>query len=143
MLDQLWPKDDRQRPQTEPVTAGGERVYDKIQELSPQRDTQHSLQAQASSLATQLGEARLLMYQQGGSFISVPVLVLVVFWLAVIFISFGLFAPRNAITIGTLLFCALSVSGAIFLIVAMYEPFQGIMQISSYPVRSALAHLGQ
>jgi hypothetical protein len=43
----------------------------------------------------------------------------------------------------TLFVCALSVSAAIFLILAMYTPFQGMMQISSSPMRSALAQLGQ
>jgi hypothetical protein len=45
-----------------------------------------------------------------------PFLVVMVFWLAVIFASFGLFAPRNATAIANLFVCALSVSGAIFLI---------------------------
>ncbi|HYY30723.1 MAG TPA: hypothetical protein VE860_22490 [Chthoniobacterales bacterium] len=142
-LDRIWPKDRRQPPQIDPTAAGGERVYDKILELSPKNEAQRSLQAQAASLAIDLGKMRWLMLAQGGSFISVPVLVLVVFWLAIIFISYGLFAPRNPIAIATLFFCAASVSGAIFLIVAMYMPFQGIMQISSAPLRNALAHLGQ
>jgi hypothetical protein len=43
----------------------------------------------------------------------------------------------------TLFLCALSVSGAIFLILEMYTPFQGLMQISSAPLRAALAHLDQ
>ena len=143
MLDSLWPKDGLQRSQTAPTGGGGEGLYDKIQELTSKTDAQRSLQAQAASLAVQLGEARWLMYAQTGSFISLPVLALVVFWLAIIFISFGLFAPRNPTAIATLLFCALSVSGAIFLIEAMYRPFEGIMQIPSTPVRNALAHLGQ
>jgi hypothetical protein len=66
-----------------------------------------------------------------------------VFWLVTIFISFGLFAPRNPTTIATLFVCALSVSGAVFLILEMYSPFQGLMQISSAPMRTALAQLGQ
>ena len=43
----------------------------------------------------------------------------------------------------TLFLCALSVSGAIFLILEMYTPYQGLIQISSAPLRDALAHLGQ
>ena len=143
MLDSLWPKDGRRHSQSEPTGAGSEGLYDQIQELAPKTDAQRSLQSQALSIAIQLGEARWLMYAQAGSFISLPVLMLVVFWLAIIFISFGLFAPRNATAIATLLLCALSVSGAVFLIVAMYTPFEGMMQISSSPVRNALAHLGQ
>jgi hypothetical protein len=66
-----------------------------------------------------------------------------VFWLAVLFGSFGLFARPNATIIATLVVCALSVSGAIFLILEMDHPFRGMMQISSAPLRSALAHLGR
>jgi Protein of unknown function (DUF4239) len=142
-LDGLWPKDGRQHPQMEPTAAGGEILYDKIQELSPKNDAQRSLQAQALNMAIDLGKMRWLMFEQGGSFVSMPLLAMLVLWLAIIFASFGLFAPRNATTIATLFFCALSVSGAIFLIMEMYTPFQGLMQISSAPLRNALAHLGQ
>jgi hypothetical protein len=142
-LDRLWPQDSRQHPQMEPTAAGGEIILDKIQALSPKNDTQRSLQAQALNMAIDLGKMRWLMFEQGGSFISVPLLATLVFWLAIIFSSFGLFAPRNATAIATLFICALSVSGAIFLILEMYTPFEGLMQISSAPLRSALAHLGK
>jgi hypothetical protein len=66
-----------------------------------------------------------------------------VFWLAVIFASFGLFAPRNATVIATLFVCALSVSGAIFLILELDSPFSGLLQISDAPLRAAIAHIGQ
>ena len=45
-----------------------------------------------------------------------PFLVVLVFWLAMLFTSFGLFAPSNATVVGVLLVCALSVAGAIFLV---------------------------
>jgi hypothetical protein len=142
-LDRLWPQDSPQHPQMEPTAAGGEIILDKIQELSPKNDAQRSLQAQALNMAIDLGKMRWLMFEQGGSFISMPLLATLVFWLAIIFSSFGLFAPRNATAIATLFICALSVSGAIFLILEMYTPFEGLMQISSAPLRNALAHLGQ
>jgi hypothetical protein len=66
-----------------------------------------------------------------------------VFWLVAVFISFGLFAPRNATAIASLFAAALAVSGAILMILEMYMPFSGFMQISSAPLRSALAYLGQ
>ena len=142
-LDRLWPQDSREHPQMEPTATGGEIVLDKIQELSPKNDTQRTLQAQALNMAIDLGKMRWLMFEQGGSSISMPLLATLVFWLAIIFSSFGLFAPRNATAIATLFVCALSVSGAIFLILEMYTPFEGLMQISSAPLRNALAHLGQ
>lgn len=70
-------------------------------------------------------------------------LVVLVSWLAIIFATFGLFAPRNAIVIAALLVCALSVAGAILLIVEMNSPFTGLMKVSSAPMREALANLGR
>ena len=81
------------------------------------------------------------MIEQESSSASLPLLVLLVFWLAIIFASFGLFAPPNATVISTLFLGALSVSAAIYFIIETYTPFQGLMQISSAPLRNALAHL--
>jgi len=69
--------------------------------------------------------------------------VVLVFWLAVIFASFGLFAPRNGTVIATFVVCALSVSGATFLILELDRSFEGLLQVSSGPLRAALAQLGQ
>ena len=60
-----------------------------------------------------------------------------------IFISFGPSAPSNSTVISVLLVCALSVAGAIFLILELDRPFEGLIQISEAPLRDALAHLGQ
>lgn len=123
--------------------AGGASFYEKIQELAPRNDFQRSLQGQALQIALDLGRARSLLLEQAGSSIPTPFLVVIVFWLAVIFTSFGLFAPYNATVIATLFVCALSVSGAIFLILELDSPFAGLMQISDISLRNAIAHLGQ
>jgi hypothetical protein len=86
---------------------------------------------------------RWLLFEQTGSAIPVPFLVVLVFWLSLIFASFGLFAPRNATVIVTLFVCALSVSGAIFLILELDRSFEGLLQIFNAPLRDALVHLGQ
>jgi hypothetical protein len=142
-LDLIWHQDHQQPSQMEPTAAGGEILYDKIQALSPQNDVQGALKAQASSMAIDLGKLRWLMFEQENTSVSLPLLAVLVFWLAIVFASFGLFAPPNVTVIATLFLCALSVSGAIFLILEMYTPFQGLMQLSSAPLRNALAHLGQ
>jgi len=90
-----------------------------------------------------IGKTRWLMYEQATTSVSMPLLVVLVLWLTVIFISFGLFAPFNATVVSSLLVSALSVSGAILLILEMYTPYAGMIQISSAPLRAALAHLGQ
>jgi Protein of unknown function (DUF4239) len=139
-LNLIWHQD---HSEMVPTATGGEVLYDKIQALSPKNDAQHALQAQASSMAIDLGKLRWLMFEQGSTSISLPLLWMLVFWLVIVFTSFGLFAPSNPTVIATLFLCALSVSGAIFLILEMYTPFGGLMQISSAPLRNALAHLGE
>ena len=143
ILDQMWSKDGTNASGFAPTSAGGEILYDKMQGLSPKNDTQRSLQGQALSMAMDLGKTRWLMYEQAITSVSMPLLVVLVLWLAVIFISFGLFAPFNGTVVASLFVSALSVSGAIFLILEMYTPYEGVIQLSSAPLRAAIAHLGQ
>jgi hypothetical protein len=142
MLDQIWPENSSRPAQLEPTAAGGEILYDQIQELSPRSDAQRSLQAQALNMAIDLGRMRWLLFEQGNRSIPMPFLVLLVFWVTIIFVSFGLFAPPNATVIATLFVCALSISGAMFLVLELDRPFGGLVQISSAPLRNAVAHLG-
>jgi hypothetical protein len=64
-----------------------------------------------------------------------------VFWLAMIFASFSLFVAPNPIVVGAFFVCALSASGALFLIFELDKPFTGLMSISDAPLRHALAPL--
>jgi hypothetical protein len=120
-----------------------EALYDKIDELSPQSDAQRSMKSQALTLAANVGRTRLLLFEHLGASIPVPFLVVLVFWLCIIFASFGLFAPRNGTVIVVLCVCALSVSGAIFLILELDRSFEGLLQVSGAPLRAALAQLGR
>jgi hypothetical protein len=143
MLDQFWPKDGSSVSSGTPTAARGEILYEKIQGLSPKNDLQRSLQGQALSIAVDIGKTRYLMFAQQASSVSMPLLVVLVLWLTVIFISFGLFAPFNATVLSSLFVSALSVSGAVFLILEMYAPYSGLIQLSNAPLRAALAQLGQ
>jgi hypothetical protein len=118
-------------------------LYVKILELSPRNDAQRALQAQALGIAMALGEMRWLMYEQSTAAVSRPLLVVLVFWLTIIFISFGLFAPNNLTVVTSLFVSALAVSGAVLLILELYSPYTGLIHISSAPLRAALAQLGQ
>ena len=141
MIDRLWPDDPVANAQLGPTTAAGELFFDKIQELKPQNDVQRALQAQALKMSIDIGQARLLLFEQGARSIPMPFLVLLIFWVTVIFLSFGLFAPHNATVVATLFLCALSVSGAIFLIMELDQPFSGVVKISSAPLRNAINNI--
>ena len=142
MLEAIWGINGKGRSAPAPQTRN-EIVFDKIQELVPQNDSQRAIKSQVGSMAFNLGQMRWLLFEQSGSSISTPFLVVVVFWLSTLFVSFGLFAPRNATAFCTLLISALSVAGALFLILELDHPFSGLIQISSAPLRNALSVLGR
>ena len=142
-IERVWPTDGVRPAEIDPRESPAEALYDKIAELVPQTDAQRALKAQALNMAMDLGRLRMLLLVQEHSSIPTVFLVVLVFWLTMIFGSFGLFAPANATVATVFLICSLSISGAIFLILELDRSFEGMIQISSTPLRQALAHLGQ
>jgi Protein of unknown function (DUF4239) len=143
MVERIWPGTRLESADLLPTANTGEAFYDTIQGLLPQNEVQRGLQAQALKMSIDLGLTRWLLFEQGGHSIPMPFLVLLIFWVTIIFLSFGLFAPPNATVIAALFLCALSVSGAIFMILELDRPFGGLIEISSAPMRSAIAQLGR
>jgi len=142
-IDHMWPdKKSSQAAQLDPSVSSGEAFFNSIQKLSPQNDVQRSLKSQATQIATDLGQMRWLLFEQTETSISVTMLIVLISWLAIIFMSAGLFAPPNATVVIALMLAALSISGAIFLILELDSPFDGVIQISKRPMHNALIHLG-
>src|SRR5262249_2202278 len=125
------------------LTVEGGKLYDRIRELTPKNEDQRWLQSQAVQLAADFARTRSLLSEQQDSAIPTAFLVVVVFWLAALFVSFGMFSAPNPVVITTLLICALSVAGALFLIVELDRPDSGLIRISSAPLRNALSQLGR
>jgi hypothetical protein len=117
-------------------------MQDAIRALAPRDDAQRELRAQALALAEESSANRWLLVLQRHTSVSMPMVVVVVAWLALIFVGFGLFAPTNGTVFTALLLCATSVAGAMFLILEMDEPFGGIVRLSDVPMRRALEILG-
>jgi len=90
---------------------------------------------------TEGAQIRLQLFAQTGGSIPVPFLVILVFWLSAIFVSFTLFARTNLIVMAALLVGALSFACAIFLVLELDNPFTGLMGISSATLRTALSPL--
>ena len=120
-----------------------EDLFDTVARLTPQSEAQRSAQARALQLMTSMGTTIRLLHQQAGGSLSWPFFVVLVFWLVVLFAGFGLYARRNATVIAALFVGALTVAGAIFLILEMNRPYSGLMKISSAPIRDALAPIGR
>jgi len=117
-------------------------IFEKIQGLLPKDDRQRSLRADALSTLREIRRTRWLIYEQRVTSISIPMLIILVLWLTLLFISFGLYAPANGTVVTSLVVAALSVSCAIFLILELYTPYHGLIKVSSATLRAALAQLG-
>jgi hypothetical protein len=144
-IDRLWPADGSHSSGLDDstITADAGSLYDSIRSLSPRDDSQRSLQTQALQISTDLARNRWQLSQPDDGSLPIPFLVVLAFWLLVLFFSFGLFSPRNGTVLTVLFVCALSVAGAVFLIVDLDQPFEGLLRVSSASLRSALAQLGR
>lgn len=139
----MWPAKHPGEYQLDPSVMHTEELMVAIQALQAKTDLQKTLQAQAISTSMEIGQMRWLQYEQAGVKISKPMLGILIFWIAVLFASFGLFAPSNGTALAALLLAALSVAGAIFLILELQCPFTGMLQIPETPFLDAINHLGQ
>src|SRR5271170_1652419 len=140
-VDRGWPKQSSQLFQLRPESAGSD-FYQKVQQLTPTNDIQRAVKAELLSASIRLRETYWLMYLQSEqTSVPKPLLAVVIAWLVAIFVSFGLFAPRNATVVVTLIICALAASAAIFIISSMYSPFTGILKISPISANAALRQM--
>ena len=115
----------------------------KIRELTPATDLQRQLRSEAEKLSGDMLEARWLLIAQAQRTLPLTFVVVLLFWLTMLHISFGLLAARNTTVITVLLISALSVSSAMFIILEMDHPLHGMLKGSSAPMRKALEHLGK
>jgi hypothetical protein len=143
-MNTLWPAQIEREARPDVVDAASpERMVERINGLEPRDANQSRLRSRAIALGEAILEARWGVFSGIGASIPMPFMTVLVFWLTMIFASFGLFAPRNGTVIAAFLTCSLSVAGAIFLILEMDGPFTGLIQISADPVHYALARINQ
>ena len=146
-IDTIWPQSSSQPAHWDPIRSGAasaaEGLADGIRGLVPRNDSQRSLQSRALDLAESTLEARWGLFAVGGTSVPLPFLVVLLFWLTITFASFGLLAPRNAMVFAVLFVCAMSVGSAVFLILELDGPFDGLLRVSAAPMRYAHAHLNE
>jgi hypothetical protein len=118
-------------------------LFGMVENLAPETGAQRMLQSRALQVGERLTATRVALGQASDGAVLLPFLGVLLFWLAMLFAGFGLFARANTVVIGALLVGALSVSGAIFLILEMNQPFGGLMRLSDAPLRHALSLMAQ
>jgi len=149
MIDHIWPEESNKpigsgAKGLENANGGGmDRLQDFLSTLTPANDDQRQIITQARQLSGDLQMSRWLTVEQQQSSLPTTFLVVLFCWLTMLFTCIGVFAPRNFTVLIALLFCAASFSTAIFLIVELSRPLDGVMKIPSAPLRNVLKHLDQ
>ncbi|HML75044.1 MAG TPA: DUF4239 domain-containing protein [Anaerohalosphaeraceae bacterium] len=142
----VWPeqKTDKDTMSTfEESPATMELVAARIRELSPQNDTQKVFQSEAIGICRDLLQTRWLVIERAQLSLPMAFIVVLLFWLTMLFGTFGVLAPANKTAVAALAVCAISVGGAIFLIEEMNRPLGGMVKVSSAPILKAIEHLGK
>ena len=114
-----------------------------IRQLEPEDALHRQLVADCIQRFNRVTERRWQLIEDAGGVISVPFASVVILWLAIVFASFGLNAPRNALVCVTISIAAVSIASVIYLILDLDSPFTGVIAVSSHAMRGALAHLSR
>ena len=117
------------------------RVLTMLRQMTPANPLQAAVQARALSVSGDLEQTRLSLIAQPTDSISKPFVTVLVLWLCFIFLSFSMSAKANTTLVVILVICAFSASSAIYLILELEQPFDGLMQISNIALRNALPPL--
>jgi hypothetical protein len=144
-IGELWGNDGAAAGMPAPGKAApriGE-LENALRTLSPSGEGQRLAWTRSLQLAGDLAQIRSLASAQVGSSITMPLLVLLVFWLAIIALGWNIYAPRHGTIHALNVLCAVSSAGAIFLILEMDRPFGGMIRISDAPLRAVQLHLSQ
>lgn len=145
MIARLWPEqlDEPSSFGSAGMTEAGHRIYSELLDLEPRDEAQQLLKAQALQLGITLTRDRLLLVAQHGTRDIPPLFILVLTaWLAILFTSFGLFGKPNRTVVGSLLLSGVAVSAAMFLILELDRPFQGLIEIPADAIKQVYANLG-
>ena len=144
-IERLWPTDRGRKPSLAAVEhgAGMDDVLDMIEQLTPPDEARRAIRSHSLQTCSELVHSRWLMIEQAQATLPTVFLGMLIFWLTVLFTSLGLLAPRNVTTWCCLFVCAVSMAGAIYLILEMNHPLEGAVQISPAPLQKALSVIGK
>ncbi len=143
VLERAWSPQGAEHRYPRETRSGADRFFDALQNLVPATEAQRIVQAQALQLLTTAGQTRSLTLEETSSSVSWPFLTILVFWISMLFVGFGLFARFHATVAVALLIGSLSVSAAIFLILELGDPHSRLIPLSDAPLRGVLAQIGQ
>jgi len=144
-IKRIWPDENTHKVDLAKMesASGMSDLYNKIRELSPHNDSQKYLRTQALHIGADMMQSRWMIIEQSQTNLPTIFLVVLTFLLTVLFTQFALLAPDNMTVKSALFICAISMSGAIFLILELNHPLEGAIKVSSAPLHKALSLIGK
>lgn len=141
----IWHKQGSGNAHLDPAASahGVEVLATEIHKLVPNTDEQRALRTRALASSEMLLDSRWIVVAALATSVQGAFLTMLVFWLTITFTTFGVLAPRNRTVVVVLFVCAMSVAGAIFLVLEMDSPFDGLITVSSAPFEFALEHMNK
>lgn len=139
LIDSIWQEQAAKagRPTNPRIAHDASATY-LLRQLKPKNPVQASLQARALAISSDIAQTRLALFAQPPDSVSHPFIVVLVLWLTFIFTTFSMSAKPNPTLTIVLGVCVLSASAAVYLILELGQPFDGLMQVSNNTLRSAL-----
>jgi hypothetical protein len=142
-IEETWPGGSGPKPGPDDPPAWKllESLQQSLTGLAPHTEPQRAEATRASQTAADLVKTTWIQAAEESQHVPHPFVLIMIVWLFVLFVSFGLFAPRNTLVVIALLVAALSIAGAVVLIVDMDSPFEGMIVVSADPMQEALAKM--
>ena len=141
LIGSIWQDDAVAQSNAASAKGHGDSVLYMLRELVPGNKVQASIQARALQVSTDLNQTQLSLISQPSDSISNTFIIVLVIWLMFIFAVFSMSSPPNPTLFAVLFLCILSASAAIYLILELGLPFDGLMQVSPENLRTALKPL--
>lgn len=131
-------------PSTEKIAGRMDKLFislNALLEAAP--DSRKYRIAKAEDLASAINDQRLRMSLQVNDSLSWPFMTVLVLWISLLFFGFGMVARFNRVGVGGMAVGAVSVASAIFLIIELSTPYDGVIMLSPAPILATISALGK
>ena len=127
------------RPQGETLR----RFASTVRELVPANPVQTRLQSDSLTLVNEIFHERWELITKSRLAPVVPLYGVLVFWIFVAYVAFGINAEFNAPAFLALLMAAVAVAAALFVLSDMETPFDGLIKVPVAPMQDAVRRLSE
>jgi ABC-type amino acid transport system permease subunit len=117
------------------------RLDQRIEQMAPDDEFHRRLAERLRIRSADVLQQRWRLLSSAHPTLSWPLLVVLMLWLLIIFVMFGLSAPHNALVYTVLGLWALSMASSLYLILEFDTPQSGLIRVPSEPMREALSHM--